>query len=133
MKSRDHLGLASIIAVVAMSLTPPLWAEDMGPFKEMQTPIGKVVTDPQGMTLYTYDKDMKGQSNCDGECAEYWPPVKASASDKPAGDFTIIKRSDGTMQWADYGKPLYTFKNDKKPGDTTGDKKDNVWHAVMSE
>jgi predicted lipoprotein with Yx(FWY)xxD motif len=83
------------------------------------------------MTLYTFDKDGKGKSNCNGECAEYWPPAAAMASDKPVGDLTIIKRDDGSLQWADGGKPLYTFKSDMKPGDTTGDKKNNVWHAVM--
>lgn len=106
-------------------------AEDYGPLKVMDTAKGKVLTDPMGMTLYTYDKDAKGKSNCSGECAEYWPPVKASADDKPVGDLTIIKRDDGSMQWADDGKPLYTFKKDMKPGDVMGDKMKDVWHAVM--
>jgi len=106
-------------------------AEDYGPFKPADTALGKVLTDAKGMTLYTFDKDTAGKSNCNGECAEYWPPAMATAADKPVGDLTIIKRDDGSMQWADGGKPLYTFKNDMKPGDTTGDKKNNVWHAVM--
>ena len=89
-----------------------------------------MLADPNGMTLYTYDKDTPGKSACTGECAEYWPPVKASASDKPVGDLTLITRDDGTKQWADGGKPLYTYVKDKKPGDVTGDGVNNVWHAV---
>jgi len=89
-----------------------------------------VLADPNGMTLYTYDKDTPGKSACTGECAEYWPPVKASASDKPVGDLTLITRDDGTKQWADDKKPLYTYVKDKKPGDVTGDGVNNVWHAV---
>lgn len=112
------------------SLTASALADEYGPFKEMKTSLGKVLVDAKGMTLYTFDKDTKGKSNCYGECAEYWPPATASASDKPTGDLTIIKRDDGTLQWADDGKPLYTFKNDTKPGDVKGDKKNNVWHVV---
>ena len=85
------------------------------------------------MTVYIYDKDTKGKSNCYGECAEYWPPVKATASDEPVGDLTIIRRTDGTLQWADGGKPLYTFVDDKKPGDVAGDNKANVWHVVKEK
>jgi predicted lipoprotein with Yx(FWY)xxD motif len=104
--------------------------EDYGPFKAMKTSVGTVLADAKGMTVYTYDKDTKGKSDCYGECAHYWPPVKATATDKPVGDLTIIKRSDGALQWADAGKPLYTFVNDKKPGDVTGGNKNNVWHIV---
>jgi predicted lipoprotein with Yx(FWY)xxD motif len=56
--------------------------------------------------------------------------VKASASDKPMGDMTIITRDDGSMQWADGGKPLYTFVQDKQPGDVKGDNFKGIWHAV---
>jgi predicted lipoprotein with Yx(FWY)xxD motif len=104
--------------------------ENYGPFKPVKTSVGTVLGDAKGMTIYTYDKDTKGTSNCYGECAEYWPPVKATATDKPVGDLTIIKRTDGTLQWADGGKPLYTFGSDKNPGDVTGDNKNNVWHVV---
>jgi predicted lipoprotein with Yx(FWY)xxD motif len=123
--------VATLLFVSFVTATAPAKAEDYGPFKPMQTGIGKVLTDAKGMTLYTFDKDQSGKSNCNGECAVYWPPAAAAASDKPVGDLTIIKRDDGSLQWADEGKPLYTFKNDMKPGDTAGDKKNNVWHAVM--
>jgi len=104
--------------------------EDYGPLKVQQTKIGKVLADPKGMTLYTFDKDTSGKSMCVGECAEYWPPVKAAADAKPTGDLTIITRADGSKQWADDGKPLYTYVKDKKPGDVTGDNFKGVWHVV---
>jgi predicted lipoprotein with Yx(FWY)xxD motif len=122
------LATAAVLAILSAS---PASAEDYGPMKVTATSMGKVLSDANGMTLYTYDKDAMGKSNCNGECAEYWPPAKATADDKPVGDMTIIKRDDGSMQWADGGKPLYTFQKDKKPGDVTGDKMKDVWHAVM--
>ena len=123
--------IASALSAVFLLAGTALAAEEnYGPLKEQTTAIGKVLADPNGMTLYTYDKDSPGKSNCYGECAEYWPPMKAAADAKPAGDLTIIKRDDGTMQWADEGKPLYTFVKDKKPGDVTGDNFKNIWHII---
>lgn len=126
--------LVVLMAAGTLTLTfigTGLAAEDYGPFKPMKTSVGTVLVNAEGMTVYTYDKDTAGKSNCYDECAEYWPPVKATATDKPVGGLTIIPRTDGVLQWADDGKPLYTFANDKKTGDVTGDNKNNVWHVVM--
>ena len=122
------IGLAAAIALLAIGGTAR--ADDYGPLKVVKTSAGNVLADPKGMTVYTYDKDEPGKSNCSGECAEYWPPLLAGAADKATGGLTIIKRADGTMQWADDGKPLYTYVKDKAPGDVTGDNVKNVWHVV---
>ena len=91
-----------------------------------------VLTNPVGMTLYTFDKDVadSGKSICNGECAVKWPPLMASTSDKASGDYSIITCDDGSKQWAYKGKPLYLWFKDQKPGDTTGDGVNNVWHTA---
>jgi predicted lipoprotein with Yx(FWY)xxD motif len=89
-----------------------------------------MLTNPKGMTLYVYDKDAVGKSNCTGPCAANWPPLAASASDKPNGKWTIVTRDDGSLQWAYDGKPVYGWKNDKAPGDTTGDGAGGNWHVA---
>lgn len=122
--------VAAGLAALAAFGAAPASAEDYGPMQVMQTSMGKVLADSKGMTLYTFDKDADGKSNCNGDCAKAWPPAMAMASDKPVGDLTIIKRDDGSLQWADGGKPLYTFFKDTKPGDVMGDKFKDVWHAV---
>jgi predicted lipoprotein with Yx(FWY)xxD motif len=91
---------------------------------------GQVMTTPDGMTVYTYDKYSAGASSCYGECAEHWPPVTASAGAQPYGNMTIIPRSDGTRQWAYNGMPLYTYDDDEAPGDIEGDNENGVWHVV---
>ena len=90
------------------------------------------LTGDKGMTLYTFDKDAagSGKSVCNGQCATNWPPLMASASDKAAGDYSVITRDDGAKQWAYKGKPLYYFVKDKKAGDKTGDGVNNVWHTA---
>jgi predicted lipoprotein with Yx(FWY)xxD motif len=90
-----------------------------------------VMADHKGMTLYTFDKDTGGKSVCTGECAKNWPPFEAEAGAKAEGDWSIVKRDDGTMQWAYKGKPLYYFMKDTKPGDKTGDKVKDVWHVLQ--
>jgi predicted lipoprotein with Yx(FWY)xxD motif len=85
----------------------------------------KVLVDSKGMTLYVYDKDSNGKSNCNGVCAQNWPPVPVTGSETYASGlsasmFSTITRDDGTKQLAVNGKPLYTWVNDKKAGDATG-------------
>jgi len=89
-----------------------------------------MLVDAKGMVLYTYDKDAAEVSNCTGQCAQNWPPLMAEAGAKAEGEWSLVKRDDGSMQWAYGGKPLYTFINDKQPGEVTGDGKMGVWHVA---
>lgn len=90
-----------------------------------------VLTGNNGMTLYTFDKDVQaGKSVCNGTCSVNWPPLYASDADVPSGDYSIIVRDDGKKQWALKGKPLYFWSKDAKPGDKTGDGVINAWHIA---
>ncbi|MRX51107.1 hypothetical protein GI374_11750 [Paracoccus sp. S-4012] len=96
----------------------------------IQTPSGEVYADANHMTLYTFDNDTPGVSNCDGQCAVNWPPLVAPADATATGDFAPIQRSNGTMQWALNGKPLYLWIKDTQPGEMTGDGVNGVWHVA---
>jgi predicted lipoprotein with Yx(FWY)xxD motif len=91
-----------------------------------QTPIGKILVDSKGLTLYVWDNDKTmGTSSCTGACATAWPPLMAPASATygtglSAAMFSTITRPDGTKQLAVNGKPLYLWMADTKPGDTKG-------------
>jgi predicted lipoprotein with Yx(FWY)xxD motif len=87
---------------------------------------------PNGMTLYTFDKDTagSGKSVCVDKCAINWPPLMADASASGSGDWSAITRADGSKQWAYKGWPLYYWVKDQKPGDMTGDNVGKVWHIV---
>jgi predicted lipoprotein with Yx(FWY)xxD motif len=102
-----------------------------GAFGAIEIASRATVTTPSGMTLYTFDKDAPGRSNCYGDCAQNWPPYTASVRAKASGNgLSIIKRSDGTRQWAKDGAPLYLWVGDTVPGDTTGDGVGGVWHIA---
>ncbi len=93
---------------------------------------GSYLTDFAGMTLYTYDKDQSGVSNCTGSCAQVWKPYTsgATAESMLPTNITVIKRSDGSSQFAWKGMPLYYYASDQKVGDLTGDGKGGIWHIV---
>ena len=92
-----------------------------------------VMASKDGKTLYTFDKDAAGKSNCNGGCATAWPPFMAANAALAAGDFSIVKRDDGASQWAFRGMPLYFFAGDAKAGDVNGDKQGGVWHVLRGE
>jgi predicted lipoprotein with Yx(FWY)xxD motif len=86
----------------------------------------------RGMTLYTFDKDRAGDgtSACVDKCAQLWPPLHAAAEERSSGDWSVIRRADGSRQWAYKGKPLYYWSKDQNPGDRTGDGVNNAWHVA---
>ena len=89
-----------------------------------------ILTDANGMTLYTFDKDSGGKSACYNDCATNWPPYTAAAGEQMPDGWTRVARDDGTEQWALNGKPLYFYFEDMASGDVNGDGKGDVWHVV---
>lgn len=127
---RPMLLAAAAAAILALGAAPAL-AQDAGPAKVGQTSLGPTLTDAQGMTLYTFNRDMTGYSNCNAQCAVDWPPLAAAPDAKASGDWSTIPRDDGKRQWAYKGKAVYTFSKDAKPGDTAGEgAAGGKWHAA---
>ena len=82
--------LIPVAAVAAMLLASAAFA---APAMVGNSAKGKVLTDAKGMTLYTFAKDSKGKSACNGKCAENWPPLMVSAGEKGAKGYSKIKRA----------------------------------------
>jgi len=87
---------------------------------------------PGSQRLYTYDLDHAGQSYCSAGCASARPPVIAPASAHAMGEWTLIRRDDGQMQWAYRGHPVYSMYHDE-PRHPSGDGEDGVWHLLPYE
>jgi predicted lipoprotein with Yx(FWY)xxD motif len=102
-------------------------------FTTVKTGPVEVLADARGMTLYVFDKDSDGMSACYDKCAANWPPMLAAAGAMADDDFGLIQRKDGSMQWTYYGKPLYLWVKDTKPGDMTGDGMNGVWHVAKPQ
>ena len=88
------------------------------------------------MTLYIGD-DKKLESSCYDACAKMWPPFPydnkslTGATDPLLKNLNIVKRNDGTYQYAWGDKPLYYYESDVRSGDTNGNGIDMVWSVVI--
>jgi len=114
----------NVALVIAMALPGAAFA---AAWKTADTKAGEVYTDASGMSLYTFRKDKPGKSKCFGACAAAWPPFIAAAGASDSGDWTLVKRKNGAMQWAYKDAPLYLWAGDKKAGDVSGDGVGGVW------
>lgn len=97
---------------------------------------GIVLVGANGFTLYTLSADTANTSVCYDGCAVAWPPVTVAdasalvtATNLP-GIFSTFERTDGTLQVAYNGWPLYYWQNDAARGDTTGHLVNDVWFVA---
>jgi predicted lipoprotein with Yx(FWY)xxD motif len=95
-----------------------------------------VLTNAKGFTLYSFAPDTSTKSNCNGTCAQNWPPVKGPATASGVkGTFDTIKRSNGATQATFDGHPLYTFVGDTAPGQAKGNGLNaagGLWHEITT-
>jgi predicted lipoprotein with Yx(FWY)xxD motif len=95
-----------------------------------------VLTNSKGFTLYSFAPDTSTKSNCNGACAQNWPPVKGPATAAGIkGTFSTITRSDGATQVTFAGHPLYTFVGDTAPGQNKGNGLNafgGLWHEATT-
>jgi len=95
-----------------------------------------VLTNANGFTLYSFAPDTSTKSNCNGACAQNWPPVKGPVTASGVkGTFGTIKRSDGSTQATFDGHPLYAFVGDTAPGQAKGNGLNaagGLWHEITT-
>ena len=94
-----------------------------------------ILVNRNGMTLYHLSVERRGHFICTtGACLAEWHPLVVARGVTPTGvkSLSLVKRPDGRRQVAYKGGPLYTFDEDKKPGDTNGNgfKDVGTWHVI---
>jgi predicted lipoprotein with Yx(FWY)xxD motif len=128
MNTLQRLGLSIAGAMLALAAAAQAQASEQPQFGSA----GLLVA-PNGMTLYTFDKDAPNKSNCSGGCLAAWPALVAKDGAALKAPFGAITRDDGSKQVALNGKPLYFYLADQKAGDASGDKSGGVWHVVRKD
>lgn len=108
---------------------------DLPVFPDTVIVFAGVLADPNGNTLYVFEDDEVGESNCVDACARTWPPLTVSG-DVSAGDgvgtLGTIKRDNGIKQVTHNDQPLYYYSLDVGVGDQSGDGvNDGAWHMVV--
>jgi predicted lipoprotein with Yx(FWY)xxD motif len=125
-------GLLTVVLPVAAASTQAVAGRVIGSHGTL------MVAASNGMTLYTFTKDVAGSgtSACTGACLTNWPALTIAAGDTPTGDSTvtgtlgtIVRADTGATQVTYNGLPLYFFAKDTKPGDTNGIYPN--WEAVV--
>jgi predicted lipoprotein with Yx(FWY)xxD motif len=121
-----------LIAVsLTAGLTAVLAASDSqshgrtGTVATTSSPLGTILVDGRGRTLYVFEKDTRGKSACSSACAAEWPPLIARGEPTAAGGaqgslLGTTRRGDGTRQVTYSGHPLYRFTGDTRAGQTAG-------------
>jgi predicted lipoprotein with Yx(FWY)xxD motif len=104
------------------------------------TPLGKVLVDGSGRTLYLFEKDKGPKSNCSGACASAWPPVTTTGAPMAGAGVTASKltlvKGPGGGQVLYAGHPLYTYAGDSSAGQTNGEALDQFgaeWYVLNSQ
>jgi predicted lipoprotein with Yx(FWY)xxD motif len=93
---------------------------------------GRLLVLADGKSVYQWDKDTEGKSNCTGQCANEWAPVLAPDRVQAQGEWSTIERSPGVKQWAFRKRAVYTHVLDEKaPSQQGGDVPG--WHNVYTQ
>src|SRR5207245_10999532 len=85
-----------------------------------------LVAASNGHTVYRFNSDTPGVSNCKGGCIGTWPSLTLTGGQTPTGgpgvtgQLGTITRDDGSLQVTYKGLPTYLFPTDNNPGDTKG-------------
>lgn len=129
------LGLFSLVAlampVAAFAAQAPAKLEAPGVVALQQEGDSWVYRQfPTGLRLYVSDRDMPGKSNCNRECAFAWPPLYAELESKATGDWTVIKREEGKMQWAYKSRPVYMLFHDSPRQPQGNGQEEGTWHIL---
>lgn len=113
-------GRVNAVAPPASASTRP----GSGPAVQVRTtPLGRVLVDARGYTLYLLTADSPGHRSCAGPCLYVWPPVMVNGT--PAAGPGVSARLgtlavSGGRQLTVDGYPAYTYGADTSPGQTNG-------------
>jgi predicted lipoprotein with Yx(FWY)xxD motif len=109
-----------------------------GSVQVADSPLGQILVDGEGNTLYGFTSDADGTPTCAGACAGTWPahliegePVIGEGLDPAL--FTLVEGTDGGQQLKAGKWPLYRFSGDAAPGDVNGQGSGDVWFVVAPD
>ena len=125
--------VAGLIAVIAAHSSSK--SGNKAVVKTMKVGGQTILVNRRGMTLYRLSVEKRGHFICkDTTCLSLWKPLVVARGVTPTGarSLGVVRRPDGRRQVAYKGGPLYTFVQDRKPGDTKGNgfRDVGVWRVV---
>jgi predicted lipoprotein with Yx(FWY)xxD motif len=112
----------------------PAAAMDTSTVKTGNSPLGTVLVDGGGRTLYLFTADGRNTNSmdCDAACLKLWPPMGGKPKAGDGVDAALISTThSGDRTQATYaGHPLYYYAGDRAVGDLKGQGIDGIWFVL---
>jgi predicted lipoprotein with Yx(FWY)xxD motif len=156
MQTNSSWALGRLVAVAAVATAGAL---SLGGCPSAPTTPGRsrspasVVADRQGFSLYRFDESRvpvtqrrtdpridpwpdRRRLTCDAGTPPDWPAVAYEQNQTPPGVDRMLlgylERADGRRQLTINGCPVYRYRADPAPGQTTGDGAAGTWFSIKS-
>jgi predicted lipoprotein with Yx(FWY)xxD motif len=118
--------VGALLTAAALAVSASGSADSGTLVKVGSSSLGRILVDAHGKTLYIWAHDKGSKSTCNGDCAEYWPPLLTRGKPVAAGGAKAAllgtsRRRDGRIQVTYAGHPLYYFVQDARAGQTKGE------------
>ena len=101
------------------------------------TPLGAILVDENGFTLYQLDTDTATTVSCTDQCARAWPPLTVTAAPVAGSGVNaalLATLATATGKQVTYaGHPLYRFSGDQAAGQTNGFGSGGVWWVLAAD
>ncbi|MFJ9542978.1 hypothetical protein ACIRPX_37850 [Streptomyces sp. NPDC101225] len=109
-------------------------AMDTSTIKVSSSPLGTILTDGGGRTLYLFTEDGKNTNsmNCDAACVRLWPHMEGKPhAGKGVRSSLIGATGGGSKAQVTYaGHPLYYYAGDHSAGDVKGQGIGRIWYVM---
>lgn len=103
------------------------------------SPLGVVLVNQRGRTLYVFTPEKGGKVTCTGSCATTWPPLTSSGAE-PRMSSTLVHAAlvgkvadpSGGNVITYAGWPLHTYSGDTAAGQVNGQGVGGKWYAISA-
>lgn len=102
--------------------------------------LGRILVDAKGRTVYMFPPDHQRSVTCTSRCAAVWPPVTIADHATPTAGPGVhadllgsVPNPGGGRVVTYHGWPLYTYIEDSRPGQATGqalDRNGGLWYVI---
>lgn len=86
-------------------------------FVVVKTPTGRMLLNADRRSVYVFSGDTEKATRCDTACEREWSPVLAPSFSQRVGNWSTLRKPDGSLQWVYAGKPLFVRPAD--PGEAS--------------
>lgn len=101
------------------------------------SPLGTILVNESGRTLYTFTPEKGGKVACTGSCATLWPPLTTTEQKPSVSSALVHPNLVGTVADPSGGKivtyagwPLHTYTPDTQAGMVKGQGVSGQWYVI---